>query len=89
MSDPAALLARWREIAPGLMLRLGSPLSTWSGVRPMSPVGRPYISETSIPNLWINTGHGHMGWTLSAGSGELLAKLMLEGVQDRRFAFAG
>jgi len=89
VSDPAALLARWREIAPGLMLRLGSPLSTWSGVRPMSPVGRPYISETSIPNLWINTGHGHMGWTLSAGSGELLAKLMLEGVQDRRFAFAG
>ena len=89
MRDPAALVERWREIAPALMLRLGSPLSTWSGVRPMSPVGRPYISGTSIPNLWINTGHGHMGWTLSAGSGELLAKLLIEGVEDRRFAFAG
>ena len=55
----------------------------------MSPLGRPYISATSIPNLWVNTGHGHMGWTLCAGSGELLAELLIDGVQDRRFAFAG
>ena len=89
LSDPALLVERWREIAPGLMLRLGSPTSTWSGVRPMSPVGRPYISGTSIPNLWINSGHGHMGWTLSAGSGELLAKQLIGGVRDRRFSFAG
>ena len=89
LSDPTVLLARWREIAPDLMQRLGSPISTWSGHRPMSPVGRPYISGTSIPNLWINTGHGHMGWTLSVGSGELLAQLIMEGTQDKRFAFAG
>ena len=89
VSNPTTLVARWREIAPDLMERLGLPLSTWSGVRPMSPLGRPYISATSIPNLWVNTGHGHMGWTLCAGSGELLAELLIDGVQDRRFAFAG
>lgn len=89
LTDPAALVERWRDIAPGLMLGLGQPRSAWTGLRPVSPVGRPYISGTSVPNLWVNTGHGHMGWTLSAGSGELLAKLMIDGAQDRRFAFSG
>jgi len=89
LTDPASLLERWADIAPGLMLRLGRPLSTWTGVRPISPVGRPYISETSIANLWVNTGHGHMGWTLCAGSGELLAQMILEARDDRRFAFSG
>ena len=64
VEDPALLVKHWRDIAPALMMRLGSPRSTWTGVRPVSPVGRPYISGTSIPNLWVNTGHGHMGWTL-------------------------
>jgi len=63
LTDPASLIERWRDLAPGLMLRLGEPLSTWTGVRPVSPVGRPYISATSKPGLWVNTGHGHMGWT--------------------------
>ena len=89
LDDPAPLIDRWRGIAPGLMLRLGEPRSTWTGRRPVSPVGRPYISDTSVPNLWINTGHGHMGWTLCAGSGELLAGLLLGDHQDRRFAFSG
>jgi len=89
LSDPASLIARWREIAPDLMQRLGAPQSNWSGHRPVSPAGRPYISGTSIPKLWVNTGHGHMGWTLCAGSGELLADLLCDGVSDRRFAFSG
>lgn len=89
LTDPSNLIIRWREIAPNLIDRFGAPISTWSGNRPVSPVGRPYISGTSIPNLWVNTGHGHMGWTLCAGSGELLAKLLMDGVQDQRFAFAG
>ncbi len=89
LTDPATLLDRWRDIAPGLMVQLGHPFSTWSGLRPVGPVGRPYISPTSIPNLWVNTGHGHMGWTLCAGSGELMADLLLDNAQDRRFAFAG
>ena len=89
MTEPSRLIERWRDIAPGLMFRLGVPSSTWSGYRPVSPVGRPYISEASLPNLWVNTGHGHMGWTLCAGSGEYLAELMLGGSRDRQFAFAG
>lgn len=89
LDNPASLIERWREIAPGLMFRLGLPRSTWTGVRPVSPVARPYISGTSVQNLWVNTGHGHMGWTLCAGSGELLAGLVLGDIEDRRFAFSG
>lgn len=89
LDNPAALIERWQDLAPGLMLLLGQPRSTWTGQRPVSPVGRPYISGTSIPKLWVNTGHGHMGWTLCAGSGEVLANMLLGGVEDRRFAFSG
>lgn len=89
VDDPASLIARWHEVAPELMAALGEPRSNWTGLRPVSHVGRPYISATSIPNLWINTGHGHMGWTLCAGSGELLAQMIVEGREDKRFAFSG
>ena len=89
VSEPEALLARWRELAPELMKQLGDPISTWVGHRPVSPVGRPYISATSHPGIWVNTGHGHMGWTLCAGSGDLLAGMIFDGDQDGRFAFAG
>jgi len=89
VTDPKTILTRWREIAPDLMTRLGQPLTTWTGQRPVSPVGRPYISGTSITNLWVNTGHGHMGWTLCAGSGELLADMIMDGVADKRFTFVG
>lgn len=89
LDNPEFLLERWRDIAPGLMLRLGQPRSTWTGLRPVSPVGRPYISGTSVKNLWVNTGHGHMGWTLCAGSGELLAEMLINKTTDKRFAFLG
>ena len=48
----------------------------WSGLRPVSADGRPYIGPASIPGLWINSGHGHLGWTLAAGSARLIADLM-------------
>jgi D-amino-acid dehydrogenase len=48
----------------------------WCGLRPMSVDGVPIIGPTSIPNLWVNTGHGHLGWTMAAGSGQLLADLV-------------
>lgn len=89
LDDPAPLLTRWRSIAPDMMARLGELRSAWSGLRPVSPVGRPYISRTSIPNLWVNTGHGHMGWTLCAGSGELMAEMILDGRTNRSFAYSG
>ncbi|HZT20588.1 MAG TPA: FAD-dependent oxidoreductase, partial [Dongiaceae bacterium] len=48
----------------------------WAGLRPVSPSGTPIIGETRIRGLWINAGHGHLGWTLSCGSGRLLADLV-------------
>ena len=87
--DETALLSRWQQIAPHLMDALGDPLSHWTGYRPVSRAGRPYISATSIPNLWVNTGHGHLGWTLCAGSGELMARMILDGDKDKRFSYAG
>jgi D-amino-acid dehydrogenase len=48
----------------------------WCGLRPLSADGVPIIGATPLANLYVNTGHGHLGWTLAAGSGELLAMLM-------------
>ncbi len=48
----------------------------WTGLRPMTPDGPPVIGPTKIDNLWLNTGHGTLGWTMSCGSGALLADLM-------------
>ena len=48
----------------------------WTGLRPMTPDGPPVIGPTKIANLWLNTGHGTLGWTMSCGSGALLADLM-------------
>jgi len=89
MEDNAALLERWKTLAPQMIEKLGDPISSWTGLRPVSRAGRPYISSTSIPRLWINTGHGHLGWTLCAGSGELMARMILDGEVDKRFTYAG
>lgn len=48
----------------------------WTGCRPMTPEGTPIISATKHNNLYVNTGHGHMGWTMSCGSAKLLASLI-------------
>jgi D-amino-acid dehydrogenase len=48
----------------------------WSGLRPMAPDGRPLIGQTSVPGLWVDSGHGPLGWTLAAGSAAMLAALM-------------
>jgi D-amino-acid dehydrogenase len=53
-----------------------SKSKVWAGLRPVSPSGTPLIGETRIRGLWINAGHGHLGWTLSCGSGRVLADLI-------------
>ena len=82
------LLQRWCELAPNIMSALKPATEIWSGLRPISKAGRPYIGPTSVKGLWVNTGHGHMGWTLSAGSGELIANMISDDAQDERFATA-
>lgn len=53
-----------------------SAASFWSGLRPMTPDGTPIIGRTSVRNLFLNTGHGTLGWTMSCGSARLLADLV-------------
>lgn len=48
----------------------------WTGLRPMTPDGTPIVGPTRIPNLWLATGHGTLGWTMAAGTGRLLADWM-------------
>lgn len=50
----------------------------WTGFRPMTPDGTPVIGATSRRNLYLNSGHGTLGWTMSCGSGQLLADLVSE-----------
>ena len=65
----------------------------WTGLRPMIPDGGPLIGPTRLKNLYLNTGHGTLGWTMAAGSGRVLADLLsdkepdisLEGLTIDRF----
>ncbi len=54
----------------------GEDVSPWTGLRPVSADGVPILSGTPIENLYVNTGHGHLGWTLAAGSGKAVADLI-------------
>jgi D-amino-acid dehydrogenase len=48
----------------------------WTGLRPMTPDGTPVVGPTKFRNLWLATGHGTLGWTMAAGTGQLLADWM-------------
>lgn len=48
----------------------------WTGLRPMTPDSTPIVGATRYPNLFINTGHGTLGWTMACGSGRLIADLV-------------
>lgn len=48
----------------------------WCGHRPMTPDGTPIVGRTSLSNLFLNTGHGTLGWTMAAGSGKALADIV-------------
>ena len=49
----------------------------WTGLRPMTPDGTPVLGPTRLKNLFLNTGHGTLGWTMSAGSGKAVADMVL------------
>lgn len=48
----------------------------WTGLRPMTPDGTPVVGRAPFKNLWLNTGHGTLGWTMACGSGQLLSDLI-------------
>lgn len=55
----------------------GRPLDAWAGLRPMSPDGRPLLGATRQRNIYLNTGHGALGWTLATASGKVVAEQVL------------
>lgn len=56
--------------------------SFWTGLRPMTPDSTPIIGATRYPNLFLNTGHGTLGWTMACGSGKLISDLVLGKTPD-------
>jgi len=69
-----ALVKRVRSLFPGAG-DWGAP-QYWAGLRPATPSNVPLVGATRIPNLWLNTGHGTLGWTMACGSGAALADLV-------------
>lgn len=64
----------------------------WAGLRPMSSDGRPFIGAAPLDGLWLNCGHGHLGWTMAVGSARLLADLIsgqTPEIEAAPFAFSG
>lgn len=67
------------QVYPALLQAAGTPAPrAWAGLRPMCADGRPLIGPTRVPGLYLNTGHGHLGWTVGAGSGELSARWLTD-----------
>jgi D-amino-acid dehydrogenase len=71
----APLLRRVREIFPALEVR-AEAIEPWTGLRPATPSNVPLIGATSHTGLYLNTGHGTLGWTMAAGSGRLIADMI-------------
>lgn len=71
------LIGLLRAIYPNIADRVDLGTATaWTGLRPMSCDGKPFIGECAVAGLYVNAGHGHLGWTHAVGSGQLLADLM-------------
>jgi D-amino-acid dehydrogenase len=70
----AAIVARVGRLFPALAG--AKDIQYWTGLRPATPTNVPLIGRTRIANLFLNTGHGTLGWTLAAGSGRALADLV-------------
>jgi D-amino-acid dehydrogenase len=74
------LLRRIETILPGVAdtrtpAQGGNP-QYWTGLRPATPTNIPYIGQTGLGKLWVNAGHGTLGWTHGAGSGKAIAELI-------------
>jgi D-amino-acid dehydrogenase len=50
--------------------------SFWTGMRPMTPDGTPVLGRSRLPNLFVNSGHGTLGWTMACGCGRVIADLI-------------
>ena len=81
-SDRIRPLIDWvAECFPRVSTRQVVP---WAGLRPMMPDMMPRVGRGSLPNVFYNTGHGHLGWTLSAVTADMLGHLVTEGLEQQR-----
>jgi D-amino-acid dehydrogenase len=82
-----AIVRRTRELFP--QMTDGQGAQFWTGLRPATPSNVPYIGRTRIENLYLNTGHGTLGWTHSCGSGQAIADIVGGRTPEVDFAFTG
>ncbi len=59
----------------------------WTGLRPATPTNIPYIGKSKVGKLWVNAGHGTLGWTHGAGSGKAVAELISGKTPEMNFKF--
>jgi len=78
LSKPARRRAMLEKVVAGLYPQGGDAKhgEFWTGLRPATPDGTPVVGGTRYKNLFLNTGHGTLGWTMACGSGRYLADLM-------------
>ena len=72
--DFHAILKLAREVFPGAADY--DKAEYWAGLRPMTPGSKPILGTSPVHNLFLNVGHGHLGWTLSCGAGKVVADIV-------------
>lgn len=82
-----AIIRRTEELFPGAG-DVGQE-QYWTGLRPATPSNVPYIGKTKFANLYLDTGHGTLGWTHACGSGRAIADIISGKTPEVDFAFAG
>jgi D-amino-acid dehydrogenase len=92
--DRCRMLAqRIEKVLPGVcdtrLPEQGGDPQFWTGLRPATPTNIPYIGRTRVEGLWVNAGHGTLGWTHGAGSGKAMAELISGRMPKMNFRFYG
>jgi D-amino-acid dehydrogenase len=80
-----AIVKRVEQLFPGA--GDASQAQFWTGLRPATPSNVPLIGKTKLPNFFLNTGHGTLGWTHSCGSGKSIARIVSGLAPEVNFAF--
>ena len=83
----AAIVRRVQQLFPGAADT--AQAQYWSGLRPATPSNVPLVGSTHLPNLFLNTGHGTLGWTHACGSGRSIARIVSGLAPELDFAFCG
>jgi len=81
-----AIVRRTLEVFPGFSR--AELASYWTGLRPATPGNVPFIGRSRVSGLYLNTGHGTLGWTHACGSGRALALLMSGKTPDIDFSWS-